>query len=161
MATNTNANKNNKVLSIIVIVLLAALVGIVVWQVFFGSSYAAVYLKTGDLYFGKLVQLPSFGLKNVYMIQANPQNTQTPLSIQKFTNVFWGPQDYLKINRSEVVWTTNLRADSQLLKVFKENPNLAAPQGEQAPQGPGQLQQPAPQSPPAPETKSETPKAKE
>lgn len=135
----TNANKTNKILTIAVLVLLAVLVGVIVWQTFFTTSYAAVYLKTGDLYFGKLVQFPNYGLKKVYLIQATG-NQQNPLSLQKFSNVFWGPQDYLKINREEVVWTAKLRSDSQLVEVFKTNPELLsknnAPTAQPAPQVP-------------------------
>lgn len=151
----TSSNKNNKILSIAVCVLLLTLIGVVVWQIFFGRTYSAVFLRTGDLYFGKLVNFPNFGLKNVYMIQANPQNPQSPLSIQKFTNVFWGPQDYLKINRSEVVWTAKLSPKSQLLEVLKSNPDLL-PDAQNT--GTNQIQTPPPQpQAPAPENNAETP----
>ena len=67
------------------------------------------------------------------MIQVNQSNQQNPLSIQKFSNVFWGPEDYLKINKSEVVWTANLSSAGQLAQLIKTNPNLVPPAGQQAP----------------------------
>lgn len=142
-------SKTNKTLFIVVVVLLLAFVGVVVWQFVIGSQYYAVSLKTGDLYFGKLINFPSFGLKNVYLVQVNPQNKENPISVQKFTNVFWGPSDYLKINRSEVAWMTKLASNSQLIQLFQTNPNLLPQQGGQQGMGgaPGG-QQPPQQAPP-------------
>jgi len=115
----------NKVLLIVVIVLLVVLVALLVKQYLGGGpSYYAVYLKTGDLYFGELSTFPSFALRHVYMLQVNAQNQQNPISIQRFANVFWGPEDYLKINKDEVVWYTKLSPDGQLAKLIKNNPNL-------------------------------------
>jgi len=115
----------NKILLVIVIVLLLALVGIVAWKTWGGSpSYYAVYLKTGDLYFGQLSRFPSFGLSHVYLLQVNSQNQQNPVNVQKFSNIFWGPEDFIKINREEVVWYSKLRSDSQLVRLIESNPDL-------------------------------------
>ena len=133
--------KTNKILLVLVIVLVLALIAVVLWQTLWRSqSYYAVFLRTGDLYFGKLKRFPSFGLKQVYTIQVNTQNQQNPISIQRFKNVFWGPQDWLKINRDEVVWMTKLDSAGQLAQLIKNNPDLV-PQ-----QAPAQQQQ----TPPAP-----------
>lgn len=118
-------NSLNKVLFAIVIVLLVALVVIVGWKYLAGSpSYYAVYLRTGDLYFGELSTFPSFTLNHVYMLQINSQDQKNPVSIQKFTNVFWGPEDSLNINKSEVVWYTRLASDSKLVQLIQTNPSL-------------------------------------
>lgn len=137
----------NKILVIIIVVLVLILGGIVAWQTWFaGPSYYAVYLRTGDLYFGELTRFPSFGLKHVYMLQVNAQNGQNPVSIQKFTNVFWGPEDSVKLNRDEVVWYTKLKPESQLVKLITANPDLlpaatGAPQeNNAAPQEPSSSQ---------------------
>lgn len=115
----------NKVLVAVIIVLVLLLAGIIVWQAWLvGPSYYAVYLRTGDLYFGELSRFPSFGLKHVYMLQVNAQSGQNPISIQKFTNVFWGPEDFIKLNRDEVVWYTKLKPESQLVKLIAANPEL-------------------------------------
>ncbi len=125
----------NKVLLTVVIVLVIVLIGVVTWQAFLSSpSYYAVYMRTGDLYFGQLSRFPSFGLSHVYMLQVNTQNSQNPVSVQKFANVFWGPEDFIKLNRDEVVWYTKLKSDSQLVKLITTNPNLVPAQGQQPPQ---------------------------
>lgn len=126
-------DKTNKILLLLVIVLIVVIIAIFIGKEFFGEpQFYAVYLRTGDLYFGRLTTFPKFGLKQVYLIQVNRDNAQSPLSIQKFSNVFWGPSDYLKINRNEVVWMTKLNPDGQLAQLIKTNPNLIPP-----PQTPG------------------------
>lgn len=117
--------KNNKILVWVVVVLAVALAGVATWQMWGSESpLYAVYLRTGDLYFGKLVRVPYFGLKNVYLLQVNAANQENPVSVQKFTNVFWGPEDFVKINRDEVVWMTRVSDESQLTQVIRTNPSL-------------------------------------
>ena len=117
-------SKTNKTLIAAVVLLAVIIVGVVAWNVFSGKSYYGVYLRTGDLYFGELVRFPSFGLKQVYLLQVNQQNAENPISIQRFNRVFWGPEDFLKINKDEVVWTAKLSEESELAKVFTDNPDL-------------------------------------
>ena len=125
--------KNNKVLVWVVAVLAVAVIGVVAWQAWGSESpLYAIYLRTGDLYFGKLVRVPYFGLKNVYLLQVNAANEENPVSVQKFTNVFWGPEDFVKINRDEVVWMTRVSDASQLTQVIRANPDLV-PSTPQAP----------------------------
>ncbi|OGG42542.1 hypothetical protein A3I34_00535 [Candidatus Jorgensenbacteria bacterium RIFCSPLOWO2_02_FULL_45_12] len=127
-------SKLNKILFWVVAALVVVLVVLVVWQLFFSrGSYSAVYLRTGDLYFGRLTKFPSFGMKNVYTLQATGDE-QNPVRVQKFGDVFWGPEDWLKINKNEVVWYTTLKSDGQMAQLFKTNPNLAPQQQGVAPQ---------------------------
>ncbi len=133
-------SKINKVLLAVVIILILVVAALVVWQVGFKSAaYSAVFLRSGDLYFGELMRFPSFGLKNVYTLSVNPQDAQNPISIQRFKNVFWGPQDWLKINRDEVVWITKLDPAGQLAQLIKTNPDLLPQQQLPAPQVEGGL----------------------
>jgi len=60
------------------------------------------------------------------MLQVNRDDVQNPLSIQKFANVFWGPEDMMRINRSEVVWMTKLKNDGQLAQLLRTNPSLTS-----------------------------------
>lgn len=136
----------NKILIILIIALILVLAGIIVWRGWVTTpAYYAVSLKTGELYFGELNFFPSFKLSHIYLLQVN-QNSQTPVSVQKFTSVFWGPEDYLKINKDEVVWMTKLKSDSQLVNLIKTNPNLTG-QAPTQPLADEQMQQ-APQSEP-------------
>ncbi len=130
-------SKVNKILLAVVITIIVLVVAaLIVWKVAFKSAtYSAVFLRTGDLYFGELTQFPSFGLKHVYTL-AVTGDQQTPISIQRFKNVFWGPQDWLKINRDEVVWVTKLDPAGQLAQLIKTNPDLLPTQQQQLPATP-------------------------
>ena len=114
-----------KMLGIIVIVLVVLLVGVFTWRWFEGrNAYYAVFLRTGDLYFGKLTRFPSLSLKNVYFIQANPEGSESPLSIQKFSNVFWRPEDKLSIPKDAVAWIAKIDKASELAELLRTNPSL-------------------------------------
>jgi hypothetical protein len=138
-------SKTNKILlAVVIIFLILVIVALAVWAVVFKpASYHAVFLRTGDLYFGELMNFPSFGLKNVYTLSVNPNNQETPISIQRFRNVFWGPQDWLKINRSEVVWMTKLDEAGQLAQLIRTNPDLVPQQQPAAGQPEVQLPPPS------------------
>ena len=120
----------NKIVIWILAAVIVLLIGWLVFQNIFSGYFYAVYLRTGDLYFGKLTRFPVFGLKNPYLLQVQ-NDPQNPLSIQKFENIFWGPEGYLRINRNEVVWMAQLNSEGQLAQVLKNNPNLlpSAPAG--------------------------------
>ena len=122
----------NKALLTVVIVLVVALVAVLAWQFWFKTpTYTAVYLRTGDLYFGELTTFPYYGLSHVYMLQVNSQNQKNPVSIQKFANVFWGPEDSMHINPSEVVWSATLNPQGRLAQLIQTNPNLTPLAGSQ------------------------------
>lgn len=92
------------------------------------DSYYAVALTSGDLYFGKLSWWPSLVLSDVWFIQRDPTATSTPsLSLDKLTNVFWGPEDRIKINRENVLMITKLRPDSQVVETIKSQSNNVSP----------------------------------
>ncbi|MEK7481942.1 MAG: hypothetical protein AAB607_01170, partial [Patescibacteria group bacterium] len=103
-----------------VVVLLVALAAVFYWQkVGFEEPYYAVYLNTGDLYFGKLDYFPKLSLNDVYFLQQNSEDQQNPLSITKFENAFWGPKGKIYLNDEAIVWKVKLKKDSQLLQVIK------------------------------------------
>mgnify|MGYP001056881368 CR=1 FL=1 len=88
------------------------------------SRYSAVYLQTGDIYFGELSWFPWPSLKNVWLIQRTvDQQNQIQLGVVPLKNSFWGPIDKIYLNPKQVVFWTNLRKDSQLIKAL-ENPNI-------------------------------------
>jgi len=87
------------------------------------DSYYAVYLKTGDLYFGHLSTFPSFKMTDVYYIQKN--ETDNTLGLQKFTDSVFAPENQIILSRDNIVWTTKLREDSQIIKAIEQG--LAVP----------------------------------
>lgn len=123
-------SKLNKVLIIFIVILALALALLLYWQlVGFSDQYYAVYLTTGDLYFGKLSRFPSLTLSNVWFIQRNSQDSQNPYSLSQFKKAFWGPGDVMDLSEKEIVWTVKLRDDSPILDMMK-NPG-GATQGAQ------------------------------
>lgn len=106
------------------------------------SKYSAVYLSTGDMYFGELDWFPHLHVKNAWYLQrtVNQQN-QPQLGVLPFSGVFWGPSGDIYLNSKQIIFYTRLKADSQMAKALA-NPSLLQPQqpAEQQPQP----QQPAP-----------------
>lgn len=119
-------SKVNKTLLGLVIVLVVALGGVVYWQKGgFDSKYSAVYLNTGDIYFGKLSRFPRMTLRDVWFLQKG-SDAQQGFGLSKFEKAFWGPEDEMVINDENVIWVTELKADSEVVKAIK-NPQIAAP----------------------------------
>ena len=118
-------SKLNKILVGVVGILLVALGIVIYWQkVGFEKPYWAVYLDTGDLYFGKLNKFPKLSLSDVYFLQRNPNDQQNPLSLAKFSQAFWGPEDRVYLNEKNVVWKAKLREDGQVVQFIK-NPQAS------------------------------------
>ncbi len=115
---------------IIVLLLVLSAVGFVVWrrQAVFAdpasSGYEAVFLTNGQVYFGKLGGQDStyLVLKDIYYLQANQSlqgattTGQQPFSLVKLGKELHGPTDMMFINRSQVLFYENLRADSPVVK---------------------------------------------
>jgi hypothetical protein len=124
-------NKLNKILLVAVIVLLLAFGVVLYWQRGgFETKYSAVYFSTGDLYFGKLSHFPKLKLSNVWLLQRNSNDAQNPFGISQFNKAFWGPEDELYLDSKNIIWTTELRNDSQLTQ-FLKNPEAAKYQVQQ------------------------------
>ena len=132
------------------IILVVAIIILVAVGVFIGKSltgdkgevsrYSAVYLTSGDIYFGQLSWFPWPRLKDAWYIDAgvNPQTQAQEVNLLPLSSVFWGPSGNLKLNPKEIVFTTPLRADSQVVSILDG----------------GGSQTPANQLPPATDTQS-------
>lgn len=112
--------KINFILLISVIILIVGIGGVLLWQQIVQTKpYYAVYLSTGELYFGMIDYFPQLALKNPYLLQRNENNTQTPYSIQKFSDAFWGPTEKMLLNKKNIIWKVKLKNDSQVLNYIK------------------------------------------
>lgn len=113
-------SKLNKILLILVVVLIIALTAIIYWQkVGFEKPYYAVYLNTGELYFGKISYFSRLSLSDVYLFQRT-DDSKNPFNISKFENAFWGPTDRIYLNKENIVWKAKLKKDSQILEFIKK-----------------------------------------
>lgn len=100
------------------------------------SKYQAIFLNGGQVYFGHIKTLNNrfvrvddiYYLRVNQTVQPNQQNNQAnDVSLVKLGCELHGPQDQMVINREQVIFWENLKADGQVAKavaVFKQqNPN--------------------------------------
>lgn len=100
------------------------------------DEYQAVFLNGGQVYFGKIGSLNSdyVRLADIYYLRVNQQvqpgqenQAQNNVSLVKLGCELHGPQDVMVINREQVIFWENLKADGQVSKAVeefkKQNPN--------------------------------------
>ena len=115
-------SKLNKVL-LLTVILLAIVLGVIFWMPnIFASSYYAVYLTSGDLYFGKMAWYSPRTLIDVRVIQQQKDEKEQPvLSLVIFKDsVVWGPAGDLKLNKKNILWTSKLTDESQVVKLINK-----------------------------------------
>jgi hypothetical protein len=94
------------------------------------ESYSAVFLSNGQVYFGKITanNEREIVLSNVFYLQINDKAaqansadtlSQTSFNLIKLGQELHGPTDELFVNRSQVVFYENLRADSKVVESIK------------------------------------------
>ena len=128
----------NKLL-LINIILLAIIAFLAVYVFVFNKNinferknpYYAVYLQTGDMYFGKLSRFPKLALSDVWYLQRNIQEEQGGFDLIKFSNAMFGPTDKMEINKENVVWISKLADDSQVVTFIQTAPQPTLPTQEE------------------------------
>lgn len=135
------------------------------------SDYQAVFLTNGQVYFGRISNTHEeyVTLKDIFYLQVqNPpiqgsqqqqqaQQAQPQLSLVKLGNELHGPVDEMHINRTQILFYEDMKADgkvAQAIKEYKANPNGTGnnngAQGQATPPANQQQQAPAPAAAPAP-----------
>jgi len=109
---------NKFLLGLVIVLVLAILVifGVWYWKNIEKNSFYAVYLDTGDLYFGQLSKFPSLSLSNVWYLQRDSQNQG--VALMDFSKAAWKPEGKIKINRDRVVWISKISQDSPIISVM-------------------------------------------
>jgi flagellar basal body-associated protein FliL len=93
------------------------------------SDYHAVFLSSGQVYFGKYVGSKSgqyVELEDVYYLQAQQSldkksAEQTKLSLVKLGGELHGPTDKVYVNRDHVLMIEDLRTDSNVVKTIESS----------------------------------------
>ena len=100
-----------------------------------GNQYQAVFLTSGQVYFGKLDNLGGdySRLKDVFYIQAtetdteedaqNPQTenaSATDLQLIKLGSEVHGPEDEMLINKDQILFVENLKSDGKVSTSIKQ-----------------------------------------
>lgn len=112
-------SKINRILVVLIAVLVVAVIVIgVFWYLRggMGNNYYAVYMETGDLYFGSLSRFPHLSLNNVWYLQRDVQDQRT--SVQDFSKAAWGPENKIGINKDKVVWMAKISDVSPLMPIL-------------------------------------------
>ncbi len=146
-----------KKLIIVLIIVVVVVLGVGVWLgiKFLGpknpagpSEYSAVYLSTGDIYFGKLDWFPWPRMTDVWFLQRSvDQQNQTQIGVAPFPSAFWKPIDEIYLNPKQVVFWTSLRNDSQVAQALANPSALQSQSGDgQSPQATSTFE--GPQAPP-------------
>lgn len=121
---------------IVIVVVLAVWAGVLIAGMRSGtvnpnasSPYSAVYLTSGDIYFGKLSWFPSPHMTDVWFVERNQsQSGQTQLGLAPMKSVFWGPVDEINFNAQDILFWTRLANNSQVVQSI-ENPSSVGQQG--------------------------------
>ncbi len=118
-------------------VVLISLVLITLWMQktnsFASSSYHAIFLDNGQVYFGlvKNIDQQTISLTNIYYLQSNNlqttdssgknlDNQNVQLALVKLGKELHGPKDSMIINQQHVLFREELKDDSKVLKAIKD-----------------------------------------
>jgi hypothetical protein len=114
------------------------------------SGYTAVYLTSGDVYFGKFSWLPQPHMADAwYLNRTAGTNGETQLSVVPFDDAAWGPTGEIDFNPAQILFTAPIGNGSGLLPSLKG----AAPSSPSEPQTqPPATPPPSASSTPAPST---------
>jgi len=109
---------------ILIIILSAVALGIIGCAAFslFYRPYMAVYLITGDIYFGKASLFPCVKIQDPWFLQRAEDGG---LSLEKFSDAVWAPKGGMKINRDQIVFMS---------RISDASPVVAAIEGRSVPQ---------------------------
>lgn len=89
------------------------------------SPYSAVYLSTGDIYFGKLSMEPAPHMSDAWFLQRGTDSKGNPtVGVYPFSQVAWGPAGDVNFNPQQVIFWTRLSATSSIAQLI-ENPAQA------------------------------------
>lgn len=118
--------------NILIIILIAVLLALGVWLGMSlsdseNSKYSAVYLSTGDIYFGEFSRWPKPHITNAWYLErgANAEN-QPQIGVVPMKAVFWAPAEHLYLNPKQIIFRTRLRSDSPIVQAM-ENPTGQPP----------------------------------
>lgn len=132
---------------IVIAAVAVVIVLLYLWQVgLIGPKrYVAVYLRTGDLYFGEQKGFWGAKLDNVWLFQAQQDRG---LALVPLRTAAWSPSSPLRINDDQIVFWTYLSPEGQVAQAIAGRlPVVSTPAAQQIPQGQSGIQPQTPQQP--------------
>lgn len=126
------AAMSKKIIIGIIIIIGIAAVGLIYYLKIVGlgttNAYQAVFLNSGQVYFGKLSGEVSLYpvLRDVFYLQIaqSPQSLQQGeapppnMSLVKLGSELHGPTDQMRINRNQILFIEDLRPDSRVVQLI-------------------------------------------
>lgn len=97
----------------------AILAGILLGEAYLNtaSPYSAVYLTTGEVYFGKLAYIPRLRLTDAWFLdRVTGANGEVSYLVKPFSQVFWKPVNELILNPDQVIFSARLDARGEVAK---------------------------------------------
>ncbi|MCK9187161.1 MAG: hypothetical protein PHS16_02825 [Candidatus Colwellbacteria bacterium] len=83
---------------------------------FFFRPYMAVYLTTGDIYFGKTSTFPCVEVEDAWFLQRAQDGN---LGLQRFAEAVWEPAGDIKINKDQIVFIAKLSDTSPIIQAIE------------------------------------------
>jgi hypothetical protein len=126
----------------LIVVIILLLVGAGVWvgvAMIAGNSsqpalspYSAVYLSTGDIYFGKLSWSPTPHMEDAWFLQRGTDAKGNPtVGVYPFNQVAWGPSSEVYFNGQQIIFWARLNGTSSIAQLIA-NPTAATAQQQAA-----------------------------
>ncbi len=91
---------------------------------FYASQYSVVYLKTGDIYFGRFLPFPFHLIFDAWILQRDGNNQ---VFLAKTETMIWRPQKFIHLNASEIVFYAPLSRQSQVWQTIEVNKSSNEP----------------------------------
>ena len=84
------------------------------------SPYSAVYLSTGDIYFGKLDWFPTPHIENAWFLQwSTDAKGNSTVGVYPFNQVAWGPAGDVYLNSKQIILWTRLASTSTIAQTME------------------------------------------
>jgi hypothetical protein len=105
---------------VIAIVVVASALCVTAFFIFLKKKpYVAVYLATGDIYYGKMTCFPKFTLTDALFLQRGADGN---LGLQKLSDAFWKPKGPMVIERDQIVFWSELDPSSPVVSAIEGRP---------------------------------------
>jgi len=118
-----NYNKGLLFWVVAILIVLVLVASLVLYFFLNKDSYWAVYLRTGEIYFGKISKFPRMSMTNVFILQTTGDK-DNPYAFSEFKKSFWEPEDKIYLDDEMIVWKAKVSKDSPVMDFFN-NPEAA------------------------------------
>lgn len=92
------------------------------------EKYQAVFLTNGQVYFGKIENHNNFiTMSDIYYLKAQENlqsgsvsTTKPDITLIKLGNELHGPEDFMNIDKGQILFWENLKEDGRVVKAIRE-----------------------------------------